>query len=65
MVLRQGQIVGAQFIGDTEDMGSVLYALIRRDRLDELREFGEGRPLVPTVQRHYRLSRLLAARKLP
>jgi NADH oxidase (H2O2-forming) len=63
LVLRHGQVVGAQFVGDSQDMGSVLYALIRKDRLSELREFGTGQPLVHTVQRHYGLSRLLASRK--
>ena len=65
LVLRQGQVVGAQFVGDTQDMGSVLYALIRKDRLNDLREFGSGQPLAATFQRHYRLARLLRGERAP
>jgi NADH oxidase (H2O2-forming) len=63
LVLRHGQVVGAQFVGHTQDMGSVLYALIRKDRLNDLREFGTGLPLARVFHRHHGLARLLAARK--
>ena len=59
LVLKQGKIVGAQFVGDIEDMGAVLYSLIRKDRLSELKEFGSGRPTAATLLRDYRLSPFL------
>ncbi|OGO36960.1 MAG: hypothetical protein A2147_09800 [Chloroflexi bacterium RBG_16_57_8] len=60
LILKQGQVVGAQFIGDVQDMGAVLYALIRKDRLSERREFGSGRPTIAMLQREYRLSPFLS-----
>jgi len=63
LVLKDGRIVGAQFVGDLEDMGAVLYTLIRKDRLNELIEFGEGRPATSILQENYRFARFLAARK--
>ena len=64
LVLKQGRIVGAQFVGDVEDMGAVLYALIRKDRLNELKEFGGIRPAAYVLQQGYRFPKYLTARKL-
>jgi NADH oxidase (H2O2-forming) len=65
LVIKQGRVVGAQFIGDVKDMGAVLYALIRKDRLSELREYGSGRPTMAMLHRHYRLSPFLAKKIKP
>jgi len=64
LILKQGRIVGAQFVGDVEDMGAVLYTLLRRDSLDELREFGDGRPAASILQQSYRFPKFLAGRRL-
>jgi NADH oxidase (H2O2-forming) len=63
LVLKDGRVVGAQFVGDLEDMGAVLYTLIRKDRLDELVEFGQGRPATSILQQNYRFARFLSARR--
>ncbi len=63
LVLDHGRIVGAQFVGDLEDMGAVLFSLIRKDKLQDLVEFGQGLPATSVIQRNYRFARFLAARK--
>ena len=64
LVMKGGQIVGAQFIGNVTDMGAVLFALIRKDKLAELKEFGPGRPTIATLLRDYRLSPFLRAKPI-
>ena len=63
LVLDHGRIVGAQFVGDLEDMGAVLFSLIRRDRLQDLVEFGQDLSAPSIIQHNYRFPRFLAARK--
>jgi NADH oxidase (H2O2-forming) len=55
LILSQGRLIGAQFIGDTRDMGPLLYALIRKDKL---RNPAAGSPLLPLILRDWHLLKL-------
>jgi NADH oxidase (H2O2-forming) len=67
LILSQERLIGAQAIGDTQDTGALLYAMLRKDKLTEPKQLVGERPLLPLVRRDYgvvgyRASRPLAAK---
>jgi hypothetical protein len=62
LILSQGRLIGAQAIGDTQDMGALLYALIRKDELKELKQLASGKPPLLLIYRDYGVVRYGASR---
>ncbi len=60
LILFQGRLIGAQAIGDTRDVGVLLYAMLRKDKLTEPKQLVGERPLLPLVRRDYQMLRYRA-----
>jgi len=56
LIIANGRLVGAQFIGDAQDMGALLYVMERGDNLNEIRQV-IGKSPNPL---YYRVSRYIA-----
>lgn len=59
LIISQGRIVGAQSLGNAQDMGALLYALIKRESLGKINQIIEGKPL-PVNPLYHRAARNLA-----
>ena len=62
-VVSQGRIVGAQSIGNAQDMGALLYALIKRESLSKINQIIENKPL-PVNPLYHRAARYLALQSI-
>lgn len=56
LIVTKGRLIGAQFIGDAQDIGVLLYVMGRGDNLNEIRQV-IGKSLNPL---YYRVSRYIA-----
>lgn len=59
LIISKGRLIGAQSLGDAQDMGALLCALIRRDDLNEIKRVINQRTL-PLNPWHHRVARYLA-----
>ena len=59
MIVSNEKIVGAQSIGSAQDMGALLYALIKRENLSKINRIIEQRPL-PMNPLYHRAARYLS-----
>ena len=62
LVLSQGRLIGIQAIGNTQDTGALLYALLQKDRLTELKQLAGRGHLLPLVLRDYGIASYSASR---
>jgi len=58
LIIAQSRLIGAQSIGDAQDMGALLCALVRRDDLNEIKQAIDQRTL-PLNPLYYRVARCL------
>ncbi len=63
LIVSGGKIVGAQSIGDAQDMGALLYALIKRESLSKINQIIENKPL-PVNPLYHRAARHLALQSI-
>ncbi len=62
LILSQGRLIGIQAIGNTQDTGALLYALLQKDRLTELKQLAGRGHLLPLVLRDYGIASYSASR---
>ena len=63
LIVSGGKIVGAQSIGNAQDMGALLYALIKRESLSKINQIIESKPL-PFNPLYHRAARHLALQSI-
>ncbi|MFC2020687.1 NAD(P)/FAD-dependent oxidoreductase [Chloroflexota bacterium] len=59
LIISKGHLIGAQSIGDAQDMGALLYSLLKRENLNKIKSVIEERTL-PLNSRHHRVARYIA-----
>ncbi len=63
LIVSKDKIVGAQSIGNAQDMGAILYALIKRESLSKINQIIESKPL-PVNPLYHRAARYLALQSI-
>ncbi len=58
LIISQGHLIGAQSIGDAQDMGALLYVFLKRENLNKIKSLIKERTL-PLNPRHHRVSRYI------
>jgi NADH oxidase (H2O2-forming) len=58
LVISKGHLIGAQSIGNAQDMGALLYVLLKRENLDKIKSMIEQR-ITPLNLRHHRVGRYI------
>jgi len=61
LIISRGRLIGAQSIGDAQDMGVLLYVLIRKDDLNEIKRAIDAGSL-PLNPSHYKVAPLFGSK---
>ena len=63
LIISGGKVVGAHSLGNAQDMGAMLYALIKRESLSKINQIIESKPL-PMNPLYHRAARYLALQSI-